>query len=104
MLEQSFPNVARCHADDGVFAGVVGRGTTEEFDPDHALFQGFEVTCDGLVHDIAQKLSATLAASECGTFHNLTEMLLQLSANLFGPRDALEFDFSFIDRMHGITG
>ncbi len=52
MLQKALAHVTGCDPNDRIFTRIVGWGTAKKLYPDDALFQGFEVTGDGLIDDV----------------------------------------------------
>lgn len=100
MLEQPFSYVARRHPNDGIFSSVVSRGSRKQFQPDYTLLQCLKAAGYGLLNNISEESSATIAPPECLAFDNLLNMPAQCRGLFFRPSDVHDRSFALFDWVH----
>jgi hypothetical protein len=101
MLQEALANVACRDTHDSVFASVIGRGSSKELDTNHTLFQGLEISGDGLLDNVAQELPAPVASSESGAFDNAFQVLPQLGYIGLGFGESQDLRLASVDGVHG---
>src|ERR1700688_1050136 len=77
VLRKTLAHIAGGYADDVIFTRIVGRGTSEEVDPDAALLQIGNLSGRGLPEDVLKKLCTAGASFEGGACDDLVQMPLQ---------------------------
>ena len=70
-LVEPFPEIARRHANDGVFAGVVGGQTPKKLYAQDSLFEPVKIALKRCFHYVLQKLLTTAGSLEWGATNNL---------------------------------
>src|SRR5580698_7293894 len=74
VLQEPAAHVAGGDANDGIFAGVVGRRPAEQLDADHPFFERIESSGDGLIDNVGEELDAAMAASKRLSLSNLLKV------------------------------
>jgi hypothetical protein len=92
VLEQAFSNVACRDPNNGIFAGVVGRGAPKKLDPDDALLERFKMPGDALIDDVLEELAAAVATFEGCSFNDVVYMAPEESQISFCLGDFGEVD------------
>jgi hypothetical protein len=82
MLKQSLPHIARGHANNGVFGGVVGRRPSEQVDADLAFSQVDEMTLQRPFNDMLDKFLAPVAPFERRTIYDFLHVCPKLGRKL----------------------
>ena len=88
MLKQTLAHITCGHSNDRILARVIGRRPTKKLHADHSFFERFKITGDRPFHDVAEELSAAVAAVEGSSIDDLFEMLAERSDGTVGFGDS----------------
>src|SRR5579862_3933402 len=74
VLQKALANIARGHANNGVFTRVIGRRSPKQFDADDPFLECSEASREGLLDNVDKELSAAVTSSEGFAFYDLPKI------------------------------
>jgi hypothetical protein len=102
MLEQTLPNITCSHANNCILTRVVGGRAAKELNADETFLEQLEVTGQGLLHNVFEKLPAAVAPFECRTLDYVSQVSAKRGNILFRFSNLRNFGFPRIDWLDGL--